>query len=168
MKICPSCGGKYDDTQTKCHGCGVKLHDVNDTGRFCKRCGRRLDADEIVCRVCQQNRPSLKDYEQRHESDSHETYSEPIDSQAQRHDEWNPQSLGGLKGWSIYFGIIFALFVMFGALCGYVYFKTVGDLFTAFIIGVAVMSLGLFYSMISTLFKALVDIIEALKRIVNQ
>lgn len=158
MRICPSCNGKYDDKLKKCPACNCALHDESAGGRYCKRCGSLLDDDEIVCRVCQsrkeQNTPKIK-------LDTRD-YLPRVNP-----DKIAPKSLASLEGWAIWFNFLNIAYVLLGIGTGVLYFSETGNLYIAMLIGISISFIGLFYSMIKTLFNALHDIITALYHIAN-
>lgn len=162
--------------------------------RTCKRCGRTLSDDEIVCRACSGSDKSQESSSNLHGIsvnqcsfcganlrteweknnlmcvDCHNRL-DPEDSITMvKHteNELKPRSLGGLNDWAVTYRIYSVLFVLAGIFVGWYYCSQLGgDVEIAIIIGAIIASVGAFYSMVSTLFRALYDIVKGIYHIAN-
>lgn len=162
--------------------------------RTCKRCGRTLGDDEIVCRACSGSGKSQDsgsnlygisanqcsfcganlrtEWEKNHRMcvDCHNRLDpeDGVPSVKRIDKELKPRSLEGLNDWAITYRIYSVLFVLAGFFVGWYYCSQLGgDVAIAVIIGAIVASMGAFYSMISTLFRALHDIVKGIYHIAN-
>lgn len=175
MKKCPQCNAKYDDHIKKCSACGTLLVDIYDNIRRCKRCGRELGADEIVCRACEEEK-NLKLSTIKDEIQYTEESNEPSDTDYRHHDKdarrgkekIAPKSLEGLSSLSVIFRLVDVFFTLLGVFSAYMYYRSTEDVFIALVIGIIIVSLGFFYMMISTLFQALHDIVRGIYHIANK
>ncbi len=162
--------------------------------RTCKRCGRALGDDEIVCRACSE-RDQFQDFtsninkisanqcgfcgaklrtewEKNHHMcvDCHNRLEPEDGNIANKYtgNKLKPRSLDGLNDWAITYRIYSVLFVLAGIFAGWYYCSQFGgDITIAVIIGAIVASMGAFYSMVSTLFRALYDIVKGIYYIAN-
>lgn len=143
--------------------------------RRCKRCGRELGDDEVVCRVCEEEKAQtlslLKEDPQNIETTDEieiHGYETQEDHTRRGKGKITPKSLNGLSSLSFWFRLVDVFFTLLGVIVGYIYYRSTEDVLISLIIGIIIISLGFFYMMISTLFQALHDIVRGLYHIANK